>query len=184
VLPLGVALVLGMTLLDAPLDVGPKWYVAERARTQHHLSDVGFGPRGIDRERLAGYRWLRDHSDPDDILAVDVQSLSTADDERYFYAAAFAQRRTFLGGSAYSYKALLRTVEGRPGMPFAARRALNSAALAGDPNALTTLYRRYGVRFVVVDLVVNGPRPVLDQRLPLAFANRGLRIYRLPRSVR
>ena len=38
---------------------------------------------------------------------------------------------------------------------FAARRALNRAAYAGEPAALRELYDRYGVRFIVVDKMAN-----------------------------
>ena len=178
-LPLGVALVVGVTLLDAPIDVVPAWYATERAGTQRYLSDVPTGPRGIDRERLAGFEWLRDHSDPDDVLAVDVQSRSAGDDPRYFYAAAYAQRRTFLAGWAYSAEAYKLSVEGRPDEAFAARRALNAAAFGGDARALAILRDRHHVRFVVSDLRVVGRQPKLDRLLPLAYANAGLRIYRL-----
>jgi hypothetical protein len=178
-LPLGVALVVGISVLDAPLDVVPKWIDAERADVQHYLSDAPSGPRGIDRERLAGLGWLRDHSDPDDVLAVDVQSLSTADDPRYFYAAAFAQRRTFLGGWAYSQQTHQLEAEGRAAEAFADRRALNAAAFEGDRRALAILRDSHGVRFVVSDLRVVGRRAKLDRLLPLAYANAGLRIYRL-----
>lgn len=179
VLPLGVGLVVGITLLDAPLDVVPSWYDTERAGARRYLVDVSVGPRGIDRDRLRGFLWLREHSDPDDVLAVDVQSRFTEGDPRYFYAAAYAQRRTYLGGWAYSQKTHKLTAEGRADQAFADRRALNAAAFAGDRRALAILRDRHHVRFVVSDLRVGPRRPRLERLLPLVYANDGLRIYRL-----
>ena len=80
----------------------------------------GDGPRGIDKPMLAGLRWLRDHSDEDDVVAT-----STADVTRATRAPSMwpptAERRTFLGGSDYTSTAFRHKDEGAPGVPFAHR---------------------------------------------------------------
>ena len=175
-----IGLLIAVTLLDKPLDIIPPWVEKESAGDPHYDPDRRAGLRGIDEDLLAGLRWLRDNSSAPDVIAVDVQTTTaTGEQARYFYPAAFAERRTFLGGWDYTTEGVDYDAEGRPGAPFPERRALNDRAFAGDPRALEALRSRRGVRFIVVDLRHGEPKPGLDRRLPRAYANRALRIYRL-----
>ncbi len=169
-----IALVAATALLDKPLDVIPGWVESQRAGEPHYDVDGSRGQRGVDARLLAGLRWLRDHSSPRDVIATDVHTTSAAGRRaRYFYPAAYAERRTFLGGWDYTLEVVTRDV------PFRERRALSHRAYRGERRALSLLRRRYGVRFLLVDLRHAGPKPALDRRLPRVYADPALRIYRL-----
>ena len=176
----GVVLLLAVTVLDKPLDVIPPWTEKETAGDPHYEPDRRAGPRGVDRELLAGLRWLRDNSAADDVIATDVHTTTaTGEQARYFYPAAFAERQTFLGAWDYTPEGVEFDATGGPDAPFADRLALNARAFGGDPHALAVLRRRYDVRFLLVDLRHGPPRPVLDRRLRRVYANGALRVYRL-----
>ena len=176
---LAITMVVAVTLLDKPLDILPEWVEKETAGDPHHDADRAAGPWGIDTQLVAGLRWLRGHSDPDDTLAVEIQRTAPSGPPRYFNYAAFAERRTFLGGWDYTSDALVHAADERAGLPFAARRALNDAAFRGDRHALRILRRRHGVRFLLVDLRHGAAKPVLDRELRRVYANPALRVYRL-----
>lgn len=178
-----VALLVAVAVLDGPLDVLPPWLKSERAGTPHYTADTADGPRGIDTELLTALRWLRDHSTPDDVIAVDTHTEAKGSDvARYFYAAAFAERRTFLGGWDYTAEAVAHTAEGASGLPFAERRRLNAAAYSGDRGALEVLHDRNGVRFVVVDRKHARPASALARSMPRVYASPHVEIYRLDRD--
>ena len=61
---------------------------------------------------------------------------------------------------------------------FPARKRLNAAAFRGDRRALAELRRRYGVRFLLVDLSHGSPRRGLDRVLRPVYSNRALQIYK------
>jgi hypothetical protein len=151
--------------LDFPLDAfGPL------ARGQAAGADV----RLVTGDVTLAMRWIRDRSDPDAVLVVNNQFLDPARaDARYFFYAALAERRTFLGGWHYSP---LGYVTPATSPELAARDRLNRAALCGDPVALRTLHDREGVRFVVVDKRVE-PAPARVGTLARVFSNRDVDVY-------
>ena len=103
--------------------------------------------------------WIRDNTPEDAVIAVN-----NAEALEFGYAA-FSERRTFLGGWAYSlpvreggYEAVKHGLHdgcgadlaGRGAVP--ARCALNDDAFEdADPQAISELEDDYGVRYLVVD---------------------------------
>jgi hypothetical protein len=174
---LAIVGLVSVSLLDTPLDVGHTLSDRRSASVQARTADQRAGPRGIDRPMLAGLRWLRDHSDADDIVATSNEDVNPGD-SRYFYVAAYAERRTFLEGSDYTAAAFRNRAKGDLAHPFPDRRALNAAAFTGNPRALRALRDTYGVKYLVLDLLHGSPQPALDARLQRVFANRSIRIYR------
>lgn len=174
-----IAALVAFTTLDGPLDSLPPWAQAQRAGQAHHVADQAAGPRGINQELLHAFVWLRDHSRPDDVIATDTQLTAQGGlYARYFYPAAYAERRTFLGGWDYTPAGVASIAEDGPA-PFAERRRLNEAAYAGDSGALSELHDRYGVRYMVVDERHAGPAPALAGLLPRIYASPDVEIYRL-----
>jgi len=168
-----------LTLVDTPLDTLQPWADKRDAGVPQYVPDQPAGPRGVTTGSLAALRWLRGVSDPDDVVAVNVDSVSGSDTGRFFGFAAFAERRTFLGGFGYTSEAVAHAAEERPGLPFARRRALNTAAFAGNVRALRTLRDSFGVRYLVADVGHGQLAPALGKRLPEIYRSDALRIYRL-----
>ncbi|HWV86422.1 MAG TPA: hypothetical protein VNZ62_13320 [Capillimicrobium sp.] len=172
-----IVVLVAFTVLDGPLDGLPPWLKAEREGRAHHIADAAAGPRGINQELLRALTWLRDHSDPDDVIATDTHLIAEGSPyARYFYPGAYSERRTFLGAWDYTAEGLAATEGGPPA--FAVRRRLNEAAYAGDTAALARLRDDYGVRYLIVDEHHAGPAPGLAG-LPLAYESPNVRIYRL-----
>jgi hypothetical protein len=101
--------------------------------------------------------WIRDHTSPDSVIAVNDQQADIGPYE--FDFGAFSERRVFLAGWGFSgdrsERAPLQAGAGT-NIPYPERLALNQAAFErADPAALGALQAQYGVRYLVVD-EVNG----------------------------
>lgn len=99
--------------------------------------------------------WVRDNTPDDAVIAANTTNAFD------FKRAAFAQRPTFVAGTAYTREATDRGYDKELARGFVDinpdRRALNAAAFAGDPAALATLEDEYGVGFLVIDTSGNLP---------------------------
>jgi hypothetical protein len=172
-----LAAVLAVAALDTPLDTIPT--LAER-----HNSGVPAYPqeaRPVTPELLAAAAWLRGHTDPDAVLAVNAHYLG--EDETapgLMYWTAFAERRVFLESWAYTIRTSrvgADAVLAGELNPFAARLALNEAAFAADPRALARLVDADGVDYLVVDRGDAYPAPALAALATPLFANGQVQIY-------
>jgi hypothetical protein len=170
-------------LLDQPLD-----YVPNRVLGLPGDRFIGFGGTGesaMSGRLYSGLLWLRAHSTPDDVIAVDNHYVvvGTHRYATYYYYSAFSERRVFLE----SWQFATRTYqvgggdipEGGP-MPFPQRLRLNDAVFqGGDRRALDVLVRSYGVRYLLVDRF-NGTASSRVRRLGRqVFSNPAVSIYRV-----
>jgi hypothetical protein len=123
---------------------------------------------GLTAGLLAGLDWLRLHSSPSDVLAVNNQFLDRKKTlPRDYYYSAFSERRVFLEGWAYSNQ---RSDGGRA--------AVNQAVFDNaDPAALRTLVQQYGVRWLVVDKTHASANPLLSKLATPVFSNPDIDIY-------
>jgi hypothetical protein len=108
-------------------------------------------------------RWLRDHSDPADLVATNLHCLDTPEtpdvcDARHFWVSAFTERRILVEGWAYTAPAVqyanAHGVSDRTG-PFwdPALLAENDAAFTHPSESeLATLRATRGVRWLFADL--------------------------------
>jgi hypothetical protein len=130
--------------------------------------------RGMTTALYRGLIWVRDHTSPCAILAVNNHYRDAAmKDSRYFYYSAFTEREVYLESWTY-------TVQGAYGQqPFPRRLALNDAAtIAGSASALRGLQRE-GVSYILLDKTHGAdPREPADLARPV-FRNSALDVYRL-----
>jgi len=133
--------------------------------------------------------WLKDHSRRQDVIAVNNHCLIHTPrgclDRRVFYYTAFSQRRAMLESWSYSDASLEYALRHkvsflRTPSPFPRRTALNDAVFT-DPTAaeLATMWTRYGVRWLVVDLRYGGPPPGLERLTVPAYRTADAAIFRL-----
>jgi hypothetical protein len=169
---IAVAVTLAPALLDMPVDILAPVYYRAFDPPPEPTPDLRLLTPGI----AEAMRWLRDHSDPDDVLVVNNQHEDAGrQDARYFFYSALAERRTYLGGWLYSP---VTSAE------LDARQRGTSAALCGDRAALERLYRDAHVRWVVVDKVHEAPLSPRPENLPRAFSNADVDLYRVdPRRL-
>lgn len=132
-------LIVSLTVIDSPLDIAGTSRVGG-TQAAHRGS--------IDQDFVQAMRWLRAHSDADEVLAVDNHFRETRSSRFYAYSA-YAERRVFL--ESWDYSAERSTVpEG--GQPFPERLALNqSVFIDHDREALQRMVSHWGVRYLVHD---------------------------------
>jgi hypothetical protein len=135
--------------------------------------------RGITAELLQGLLWLREHTPPSAVIAVNNHESDDEGDSNYFYYSAFSERRVFLESWEETPQGYEYLLLGRPGSPFPGLLALNDAAvLGGSPAAISLLGARYGVRYLVIDRLHGGAAPDLSRVARLVYANAAIAIFR------
>ncbi|MER5422729.1 hypothetical protein [Streptosporangium roseum] len=137
---------------------------------------------------LAAGRWLRAHSDPDDLVATNTHcrwGFETPCDTREFWGAALTERRMLVEGWAFTptnYRHWHRglTVEN---LPFwdQERIRLNDAAFR-SPSAASVqrLRARYGVRWLLVDERHMSPGHRLGDAANLRYRSGDYAVYQVP----
>ena len=184
--PLATVMILGFlaySALDLPIDrLAP---VIERASANlplHARSTETL--RGVSDEVTDGILFVREHSTPADVLAVNNFHLDKAGrDARYFYYSGFSERRVFLEGWDYSAEGhRLQDIAGQSNVPkdrnpFPERKRLNDAAFEGDRRAIRRLADRFGVRYLLVDLRFGQAALGLRRLAMPAFSNRQVEVY-------
>jgi hypothetical protein len=126
-------------------------------------------------------RWVRDHSDPDDLVATNVHCLPDLPDRpcrnRHFWVAAYTERRVLVEGWGYSRtsheqaKALDVPVTLVPFWDASLLAANDEAFRRPSARSIGRLRDEYGVRWLVVDRRYNRPPPAL-----MSFADLRLRV--------
>jgi len=116
-------------------------------------------PRAINFADVQALRWLRDHSDPDDVIATNRHCLGrVADpcDRREFFIGAYTERRVLIEGWTYTNRAARIFPEfGHAKLPESAfwdpkLLALNDGFIAAPSKARAEDLWKLGVRWVVV----------------------------------
>jgi hypothetical protein len=178
-----MAVVLGLLAfgaLEAPLEIVPGLASALLAGRPLYDARSHLLTRGLYR----GLLWVRRHTSPNAVLAVNNQY----DDPGhrvpgYMYYSAFAERRIFLEGWAYTARANELGAEAVTYgglVAFPDRLALNRAVFTrADPRALATMVRDYGVRYLLVDRIHGTASPALARLAQRVYQSPSLIVYRV-----
>ncbi|HEU4810589.1 MAG TPA: hypothetical protein VFT00_00475 [Nocardioides sp.] len=116
-------------------------------------------PGSISAGQVAGYRWLRDHSSPQDVVMTNAHcriGSGPTCDHRRFFLAAYSERQVLVEGWAYTREAMITA--GTSELPYKRVPFHDPELLALNDGFITEptresaaeLYRR-GVRWVVVE---------------------------------
>ncbi len=131
--------------------------------------------------RVDAARWVRDHSDPDDILATNAHCISGTDpascDSRSFWLSAYAERTVLIEGWGFAPRTAAVGL-----IPFwdPALLDLNERAITAPTAAdLAELRDRYEVRWLVVDRIVGPESPSLAELADPVYDNGRVAVYRL-----
>ncbi|WP_371784575.1 hypothetical protein [Streptosporangium subroseum] len=136
---------------------------------------------------LAAARWLRDHSDPDDLVATNAHCLWEREipcDSRHFWLTALSERHALVEGWAYASKNLEHWRPGQEAftLPFwdPERIRLNDEAFASPSAAvMRQLRERYGVRWLFVDERHAGTGSGIGRFAALRFRSGDYAVYRM-----
>lgn len=176
------AALLGPAILDPALDLAnPLWRWSEGLQ-MYSTDSVALGRTGITPPLEEGLRWLRAHSDPDDVLAVDNHHAAAR--ARQFIHSAYAERRVVLESWEYTPQAFssdyARVVSGEV-QPFPQRYELNREVFVdGSRRALDRMVEEHDVRWLVTNKGHGYTRTDLSDIADLAFENDAVAIYRTP----
>ncbi|MET8051016.1 hypothetical protein ABZU75_25780, partial [Streptosporangium sp. NPDC005286] len=140
---------------------------------------------------LEAGRWLRAHSDPDDLVATDAHcrwGYEDPCDTRQFWVAALSERRVLAEGWTYTAANMSHWRPGFPPeyLPFwdGERLALNDAAFrAPSATAIRRLRERYGVRWLFVDERHTGQTSRIGDFAELRFRSGDCAVYRIADKV-
>ena len=179
-----VPLVLALGLVKPLMQLQPKaWGTISGEPTS--LADAG-SHQGMTAALYEGLLWVRDHTTPCDVLAVNNHYTYAIHKHggsavnlfsHYDYYSAFTERRVLL-------ESWYGTPRGaRSESPYPARLALNDLAVVhGSPGALRELARD-GVGYVLIDRTHGEGAPESAGVSRLIFENSALRVYRLLRPL-
>lgn len=139
---------------------------------------------------LQAARWLRDNSDPDDLVATNVHCRIAVRgcDNRHFWISAYTERRVLIEGWGYTEEAMARSElyvrlpaevpYWRPSLLVANDAAFNRPTV----RSVGRLHTEYGVRWLFVD-----PQAPVSGNLwryaTLRFAMNKTAVYELPPDV-
>jgi hypothetical protein len=134
---------------------------------------------GMTAALYQGLAWVREHTGPCDILAINTHDVKIAgaagarSDSGYFYYSAFTEREVFFESWIMASEAL------RSEQPYPALYALNNEATRdGRPAAARELARR-GVSYILIDRTHGGDVREPSSVSRLVFSNSALDVYRL-----
>jgi hypothetical protein len=143
------------------------------------------GVPAIPPDLVSAGRWLRDHSDPSDLIATNAHCRTMPRcDNRHFSISAYTERRVLVEGWGYTARSIADSV--RDSVDFAhvgydkpALLAANDAAFTA-PSAATVNHLRdqYGVRWLVVERRT-GHAPDLSPYATLRWHSAHYTIYEL-----
>jgi hypothetical protein len=170
-------------LLTGILVAGAPGLVMDAAAAHRYPNGGAYAVTPIPASRIEAARWVRDHSDPDDVVATNAHCVLPEPpgecDARSFWLSAYTERSVLVEGWAFAPR-----VVGEPRGPWAPfwdppLLAANDAAFySPTPEGLAGLRAR-GVRWLVVDRDVRLESPDLAGLAQLRFENARMAVYSL-----
>lgn len=142
----------------------------------------------IGRDDIAAARWLRDHSDPDDLVATNDHcrpSFVGRCDNRHFWVSAYAERRVLVEGWGYTVTANEISMQTRtwavlvPYWRSPVLQANDAAFTAPSPAVLRRLRTEYGVRWLLADARAQRVSPDLGRYARLRFQVEDCAVYEI-----
>jgi hypothetical protein len=186
--PVALAVVLAIAMgLGLPPMVRLMSHVFVEARHPWQPRIYADGVPEIPPDLLSAGRWLRDHSDPSDLIATNAHCRTMPPcDNRHFSISAYTERRVLVEGWGYTARSIAESV--RVSVDFAHVGYDKPTLLTANDAAFTTpsvatvnnLRDRYGVRWLVVERRT-GPAPDLGPYATLRWHSEHYAIYELPR---
>ncbi len=168
-------------VLTAVLVAGIPGLVMDGAKSVAAPNGGAYPTVALPESRVDAARWVRDHSQPDDVLATNAHCISGdprySCDSRSFWLSAYAERSVLIEGWGFAP----RTAAVGLG-PFwdSALLDLNERAFTAPTEAdLAELRDRYGVRWLVVDRSVRREGPALANLTDPVYDNGRVAVFHL-----
>jgi hypothetical protein len=182
--PLACAsMAIGLGLLSGPLyalDVDSK-FTASDALSRY--AEPQIAPGGI-----SAAQWLRDHSDPDAVVATNSHCIFPAPvrcDHRAFWISAYTERQILLEGWSYTSGSADEAKKQGTSVPYVSYwkhdllLANDRAFFIATRHRLNELKRRYHVTWLFVDKRFRADLPGLQRLADLRHSNANYAVFRL-----
>ncbi|HZN73996.1 MAG TPA: hypothetical protein VFC00_20195 [Micromonosporaceae bacterium] len=168
-----------LVALTAVLVVGAPGLAMDMAKSMASPNGGAYALVPMPKSRVDAARWVRDHSDPDDIVATNVHCLGRSRcDARIFWLSAYAERRVLVEGWGFAPR-LATTGSTTPFWHPDLLRLNDAAFTAPTAEGLRELRDRHGVRWLVVDRAVGVESPELATLAVPRFDNGRLAVYEI-----
>lgn len=142
----------------------------------------------VSADEAEAARWLRDNSDPFDVVASNVhcvlKRMENRCESRSFWVSAFTERRVLVESWAYTPEA--HANHGRDGWPYSRQPfhdpellALNDSAFTDPTPEVLEELRGRGVRFLFANDMAGEVSPRLDELATKVFAQGPVTIYEI-----
>jgi len=173
----------GLVLLTGILLAGAPGLVLDAKRDLDSRNGGGYGSWPMPESRVEAARWVRDHSNPDDVLATNVHC-RTLDvnggpclGAHSFWLSGYAGRSVLVEGWQFAPR-----VAGQQSPPFWNPKLLrfNDETIAHPtPERIAKMHDRYHVRYVVVDRVVRPEGAAMRDLATLVYSNQRMAVFEL-----
>ncbi len=166
--------------LTAVLVAGVPGLIMDGAKSVRSPNGGAYATVSLPQSRVDAARWVRDHSEPDDILATNVHCIGFFGDlcdSRSFWLSAYSERSVLVEGWGFSPR--LATIGPSPFWDPAKIRLNDEVFVAPTADGLGELRDRHGVRWLVVDRTVAPEPPTLRTLADLRYDNGRLAVYQI-----
>ena len=164
------------------LVAGAPGLVMDVAKSERNPNGGAYALVPMPASRIEAARWVRDHSDPADVLATNAHCLvvtaSGFCDARTFWLSAYAERRVLVEGWGFAPRVATLGAYTPFWDPERLRRN-DEAFRAPTAAGLAELRQRDGVRWLVVDRRVGRESAALAGLARLRFDNGRLAVYEI-----
>jgi hypothetical protein len=170
----------GLACLTIVMVAGAPGLVMDSYKSIKSPNGGAYALISLPKSRVDAARWLRAHTDPDEVVATNAHCLGywgQLCDSRSFWLSAYSERSVLVEGWGFAPRMAPTGLTHFWDQP---KLDLNDAAFtAPTAQVLGELVRRYGVRWLVVDRRVAREAPGLGRLATLRYDNGRIAIYRV-----
>jgi hypothetical protein len=170
----------GLVLLTGILLAGAPGLIMDAYKSVKSSNGGAYALISMPKSRVDAARYVRDHSDPDDVVATNAHCLAyygEVCDPRSFWLAAYSERSVLVEGWGFAPRAAENNF-----MPFwdpDLLRLNDEAITASTPQNIARL-RALGVRWFVIDRQVSQESTALATLATAVYDNGRVAVYHLP----
>lgn len=165
--------------MTAILVAGAPAFVMDMAKSRRTPNGGAYFNIDLPKSRVDAARWVRDHSEPSDVLATNSHCISIEGPcaPLAFWLTAYAEREVLVEG--WGFEKYARQADVGPDWEPDPLPANERAFEAPTPDLLATLRDDHGVRWLVVDRKVKPEPAALRDLAKLSYDNGRIAVYRL-----
>lgn len=170
----------GVVLLTFVLIAGAPGLIMDMRKSERVPNGGAYHNIAMPLSRVEAARWVRDHSNPDDVLVTNVHCLNGRQawcDSRSFWLSAYSERRVLVEGWGFAPRTAGVVYPEFWDQDLLRRN--DDAIDAPTAEELARLRDEHRVRWVVVDTLISLPSSELAQLADVAYDNGRIMVFRI-----